>query len=124
MTIGDGWPAGYSGDPGRKLLRGAGLGFALGAGGVVAGAAVGMSVRDANGVVFPLAAMVFGVGIAAWASVSLYGTSLERGARRAEISDTFTTDRAAAVTGRLAVAGLSGMVGGTVASIVISRLVA
>ena len=110
------------GDRLRAIGRDAALGFGLGAAGVLLAAAAGIPARDANAVVFPLAAMVFGIGLAAWASLALYGTSLERGARRADVSTTFSSAGAAESTGRLAVIGLAGMVGGTVATLALTSL--
>ena len=110
------------GDRLRAIGRDVALGFGLGAGGILVAAAAGIPARDANAVVFPLAALVFGIGLASWASLALYGTSLERGARRSEVGPTFSSAGAAASTGRLAVIGFAGMVGGTVATLALTSL--
>lgn len=108
----------------RTLGRGAGLGIVLGAGGVLLAVLAGVPARDANGVVFPLGAMAFGFGMATWASALLYGTTLERGARRSKVSEDFSSERAADAMGLLMVVGFGGMVGGTVATLAVQGLLA
>ena len=108
----------------RTLGRGAGLGIVLGAGGVLLAALAGVPARDANGVVFPLGAMAFGFGMATWASALLYGTTLERGARKSKVSQDFSSERAADAMALLMVVGFGGMVGGTVATLLVRGLLA
>jgi hypothetical protein len=110
------------GERGRTLARGAALGFGLGAGGVLLVTAVWSTPRGANGVVFPLAAMCFGFGLAAWASALLYGPTLERGVRRATESEGFSSEGTADAMGLLTVIGLAGMVGSSVAALALGAL--
>jgi hypothetical protein len=112
----------FPGERGRTLARGAILGIGLGAGGVFVATAIWTTPRDANGVVFPLAAMCFGFGLAAWASTLLYGSTLERGVRRATESEGFSSEGTADAMGLLAVIGLSGMVGSSVAALALGTL--
>ncbi len=110
------------GERARNLGRAGLLGAGLGAGAVLAAVLLGVAPAGANGIVFPLGAMAFGFGMASWASVLLYGTTIERGARRTEMSENFSSDGAARAMGRLTLGGLGVMTGGSATTVIVTAV--
>ena len=106
----------------RTLGRAAAAGFGLGVTGVVLPAAAGVPASDANGLVFPLAALLFGFGLATWASALLYGSTIDRQPGGRGRGDDRTSEGVAESMGVLTLFGLGGMVGGSVAALVLGAV--